>query len=150
LDLEVGKIIAIQRHPNAEKLYVEAVQLGDGKRQIVSGLVPFLKEDELLNKLVVIVKNIKEANLRGVKSQGMLLAVEKDGKLEVLSPKEAKPGDKVVIEGEASAPAGELMIEQFATVKMEVKEFFAYANGKKLLVDGTPVKTEKVAEGKVK
>jgi len=152
IDFEVGRIIAIRRHPNAEKLYIETVQMGDGERQIVSGIVPYYKEEELLGKLVVIVKNLKPAVLRGIESLGMLLAVEKDGKLEVLSPTNAKPGDKVTIEGEAAraAAASEITIGQFLTVKMEVKDFHALADGKKLLVNGAPLKTEKVAEGKVR
>lgn len=150
LDLEVGKIIEVKRHPGAEKLYIEKVELGDGERQIVSGLVPFLKEEELLGKLVVIVKNLKPASLRGVESRGMLLAAESGGKLEVLSP-EGKPGDKVALEGEKpGAQAEEITIDQFAKVKFEVKDYFALAGGKKLLVGGKPVKTRALAEGKVR
>ena len=161
IDLEVGKIISIARHPNAEKLYVEQVQMGDGVRQVVSGLVQFLKEEELAGKTVVIARNLKPAILRGVESQGMLLAAEKDGVLEVLSPSNAKPGDKITIEGEAApdstnaAPGGaaapqQINIDQFLTVKLEMKDFIALANGKRMLVNGVPIKTEKVAEGKVK
>ena len=150
IDFEVGKITAIRRHPNAEKLYIETVHMGDGERQIVSGLVPYLKEEELLGKLVVIVKNLKPASLRGVESRGMLLACEKDGALEVLSPAGAKPGDKVVVEGEAPKTAGEITIDQFATVKLEVKGSLALANGKRMLVNGAPIKAEKLAEGKVR
>ena len=150
IDFEVGKITAIRRHPNAEKLYIETVQMGDGERQIVSGLVPFLKEEELLGKLVVIVKNLKPAVLRGTESRGMLLAAEKDGVLEVLSPAGAMPGDKVVIDGEPPKEMKEITIDQFITVKLEVKDSLALANGKKLLVNGAPVKTEKLPEGKVK
>jgi len=111
-----------------------------------------------LGKLVVIVKNLKPAVIRGVESRGMLLACEKDGVLEVLSPVGAKPGDKVTIEGAeagttASAGAAalpEITIDQFLTVKLEVKGSHALADGKKLLVNGAPIKTEKVAEGKVR
>jgi len=150
IDFEVGKITAIRRHPNAEKLYIETVQMGNGERQIVSGLVPYLKEEELLGKLVVIVKNLKPAVLRGVESKGMLLASEKDGVLEVLSPANAKPGDKVAVEGLPAATFNEITIDQFATVKLEVKAHSALADGKRLLVNGAPIKTEKLAEGKVR
>jgi methionyl-tRNA synthetase len=151
IDLEVGKILKITRHPNAEKLYVESVQMGDGIRQVVSGLVQFLKEEELSGKTVVIAKNLKPAILRGVESQGMLLAAEKDGVLEVLSPAGAKPGDKITIEGEpAQAAPQQITIDQFLTVKLEVKDSVALANGKRMLVSGEPIKMEKVADGKVK
>jgi methionyl-tRNA synthetase len=150
LDLEVGKIISIARHPNAEKLYVEQVQLGDGVRQIVSGLVPYLKEEELVGKCVIIVKNLKPALLRGKESRGMLLAAENDGKLEVLSPEGASPGDKIEIEGEARKPVGEISIEAFATICMEAKGGFALADGKRLLISEKPVRTSRVLDGKVK
>jgi methionyl-tRNA synthetase len=158
LDLEVGRITEVKRHPNAAKLYVERVQMGDGERQIVSGLVPFLKEEELLDKLVVIVKNLKPASLRGVESRGMLLAAEKDGVLEVLSPDDAMPGDKVAVEGaeagksanSSAAALPEITIDQFAKVKLEVKAHEALVDGKRLLVSGKPVKTVKLADGKVR
>ncbi|MFA5930352.1 MAG: methionine--tRNA ligase, partial [Candidatus Micrarchaeia archaeon] len=168
IDLEAGKILKITRHPNAEKLYVESVQMGDGVRQVVSGLVQYLKEEELAGKMVVIAKNLKPAVIRGVESQGMLLAAEKDGVLEVLSPANAKPGDKITIEGEtaasgtaaagsaaaqaigAAATGGaahtgsaaalpQITIDQFLTVKLEVKNHEALANGKRMLVNGAPI-----------
>ena len=151
IDLEVGKIISIERHPNAEKLYVEQVQMGGGEvRQIISGLVPYCKEEELLGKNVIIVKNLKAAALRNKTSNGMLLAVEHEGKLEVLSPKEAKPGDKVEISGIKRQPGHEITIEHFLTMKMEVKGGIAYADGKELKVNGKAVKTETVKDGKVR
>ncbi len=151
LDLEVGKIISIEKHPHAEKLYVEQVELGNGEvRQIVSGLVPFLKEEELLGKLVVIVKNLKPATLRFKESNGMLLAAEADGQLEVLSPSWAKIGDKVELEGVKSTPLPEITIDQFFTVAIEAKGGFVYANGRKLSVGGKPLQAEKVKDGKVK
>ncbi|MCX6772199.1 MAG: methionine--tRNA ligase [Candidatus Micrarchaeota archaeon] len=152
IDLEVGKIISIERHPNAEKLYVEQVQMGGGEvRQVISGIVPYYAPEELLNKLVIIVKNLKPAAIRNKTSNGMLLACEKDGKLEVLPPPaDAKPGDKVDVAGVKRQLGHEITIEHFLTVKMEVKDGIAYADGKELLVNGKPVKTEKVKEGKVR
>lgn len=149
-DLEVGKIISVERHPNAEKLYVEQVQLGDGVRQIVSGLVPYLKEEELEGKLVVIVKNLKPAVLRGKESKGMLLAAEKDGKLEVLSPEGAKVGDKVEIAGVKSSPAAQITVEDFFKFKIEAKSHHVSADGKELSVNGKKIRTKTVPDGIVK
>jgi methionyl-tRNA synthetase len=147
----VGKVISIEKHPHAEKLYVEQVELGGGEvRQIVSGLVPFLKEEELLGKLVVIVKNLKPATLRFKESNGMLLAAEKDGSLEVLSPSWAKQGDKVEISCIERKPLPQITIDQFFTISIEAKDGFVYANGKDLSVCGQPLRTEKVKDGKVK
>jgi methionyl-tRNA synthetase len=151
IDLEVGKIVSIERHPNAEKLYVEQVEMGNGEvRQVVSGLVPYLKEEELLGRIVVIVKNLKPATLRGKESKGMLLAAETEGVVEPLTPVGAKPGDKVEITGVKRQEGHEITIEHFLTVKMEVKGNVAYADGKELKVNGAVIKTEKVKDGKVK
>ena len=58
----------------ADKLYKLTIDLGNETRTIVSGLVPFYKEEELLNKQIVVVANLKPAKLRGIMSEGMLLA----------------------------------------------------------------------------
>ncbi len=165
IDFEAGKIIEISRHPNAEKLYVEKIQLGSGVvKQVVSGLVPFFTEAELLGKSVILVKNLKPAVLRGTESQGMILAAEDaEGKLEVVSPS-AEPGEKGAVEGSegrqtggvsqaastGASPLPEISIDQFFTVKLEVKGGILLANGKPVLVGGKQVKTEKVLDGKVR
>ncbi len=74
VELRVAKIVEIKRHPEAEKLYIETVDLGTETRQIVSGLVPYYKEEELSGHNVILVTNLKPALLRGVESRGMLLA----------------------------------------------------------------------------
>ncbi|VVB58210.1 Methionine--tRNA ligase [Candidatus Anstonella stagnisolia] len=150
LDLEVGKILSVERHPNAEKLYVEKILLGDGEKQIVSGLVPYISAEELTGKSVIIVKNLKAAVLRGVQSQGMLLAAQNEKhELEVVSPPNAKPGDKVKVEGEEGKAAGEISFDQFLTVKLEAKNHEAFANGKALLVNGKKIRLSKVKDGKI-
>jgi len=75
IKLKVGQIKSVERVENSDKLYKLSVDLGESKpRTIVSGLVNYYKEDELLNKQVVVVSNLKKAKLRGVESNGMLLA----------------------------------------------------------------------------
>ena len=74
VDLRAARIVEIKRHPDAEKLYIETVDLGTEQRTIVSGLVPHYKEEELLGHTIVLVANLKPALLRGVESKGMLLA----------------------------------------------------------------------------
>lgn len=73
--LKVSKIVNIERHPGGDKLYILTLDTGEEeKRTIVSSIVPFYKEDELLNHNIILVSNLKPANFRGVKSCGMLLA----------------------------------------------------------------------------
>jgi len=75
LDIRVGKIVEVKRHPDADCLYVEKIDLGEsnGPRTIVSGLVNFVPLDEMKNRLVIVLANLKPANLRGISSHGMVL-----------------------------------------------------------------------------
>lgn len=106
VDLRVGKIVSIERHPDADALYLEKVDFGeaDGPRTILSGLVNFVPIEKMQNRMVIGVCNLKPASMRGIKSYGMLLcATHKDGKeggVEPVSPPEgSQPGDKVWVEG---------------------------------------------------
>lgn len=75
VELKVGQIKSVSRIEKSDKLYKLSVDVGEKEpRTIVSGLVPFYTEDEILNKQVVVVTNLKKAKLRGVESNGMLLA----------------------------------------------------------------------------
>jgi methionyl-tRNA synthetase len=74
VNLKVGQILKVERVEKSDKLYKLLVDLGTETRTIVSGLVNYYAVEELLNKQVVVVANLKPAKLRGVESQGMLLA----------------------------------------------------------------------------
>lgn len=67
MDLRVGKILSVERHPEADSLYVETIDLGEesGPRTVVSGLVKYMKESDLLNQFVVLLCNLKPAKMRG-------------------------------------------------------------------------------------
>ena len=149
LALKVGKIIEIERHPKADKLYVEKIDMGNGEvRQIVSGLVPYFTEDELKGKNVVVAYNLKAAKLRGVMSEGMVLAAEDEaGTVEIVSP-DCEPGEWVTIEG-SEPNKNEITIDDFFSVVLEVKANQAEYNGKALMAAGKAVKLEKVANGKI-
>ncbi|MEK6828207.1 MAG: methionine--tRNA ligase, partial [Nanoarchaeota archaeon] len=74
LNLKVAKIMEIKEHPNADKLCILDIDLGTEKRQLVAGLKGYYSADELKNKKIIVVTNLKYAKLRGIESQGMLLA----------------------------------------------------------------------------
>ena len=85
IKLKVGQILSVERVEKSDKLYKLQVDLGEeNPRTIVSGLVPYYKEEELLNKQVVVVANLKPAKLRGVESNGMLLAAGDDDIVKLL------------------------------------------------------------------
>ncbi|XP_054723406.1 tyrosine--tRNA ligase, cytoplasmic-like [Uloborus diversus] len=114
LDIRVGKIIEIEKHPDADSLYVSKVDLGDasGPRTVVSGLAKTVPREELDGRTVIALCNLKPAKMRGVESQAMILCAsrEEPQKVEPLSPPEgSKPGDRVFVEGyEDSQPDEQL------------------------------------------
>ena len=97
LDLRIGRITSVEDHPNADKLYVLKVDLGAEERQLVAGLKKYYTAEELQGRLMVVVANLEPAVLRGVESQGMLLAAGEDDVVSILQPDAAiAPGAKVL------------------------------------------------------
>ena len=95
LELVVGEIIHCEKHPDADRLLVEQIDIGDEKRQVVSGIAKFYKPEELVGKKVVLVKNLKPAKLRGVESQGMILCSSSKKDLKIIDPGNLPNGSKV-------------------------------------------------------
>lgn len=88
LDIRVGKIVSIARHPEADKLFVETMDLGpnEPQRTIVSGLVDHYSAEDLVNQLVLVVCNLKPKPLKGVASHGMVLCASNETGLKIVSP----------------------------------------------------------------
>ena len=95
--LKVGKVVECAAHTNANKLLVLKVDLGGGEvRQVVSGIKQWYAPEQLIGKSVILVANLAPAMLRGVESQGMVLAASSGDQVILLSPeKDAAPGSKV-------------------------------------------------------
>jgi len=102
-DIRVGTIVKVWRHPNADALYCEEIDVGEEKpRQVVSGLVKFVPEDGMINRRVVVVCNLKPAKMREVMSYGMVLCASNEAhdKVEPLAPPQGVPnGERVRFEG---------------------------------------------------
>jgi len=87
LELKVAKIKEVQEHPNADKLYIIIIDLGDNKpKQIVAGIKGSYKKEDLLGKQVVVVDNLEPAILRGIESQAMLLAAQDEKGICIIAP----------------------------------------------------------------
>ena len=87
LALRVGVITAAADHPNADRLLVLTVDVGGGvSRQVVAGIKGSYQASELIGKSVVVVANMKPATLRGVESQGMVLAASDGSTIILVSP----------------------------------------------------------------
>jgi methionyl-tRNA synthetase len=96
LDLRIGLIEEVRDHPDADKLIVMDVNIGHQKRQLVAGLKQYYSKEELEGKKIIVLCNLQPARIRGVESQGMLLAAVKGEEVTILEPEgEAEPGDKI-------------------------------------------------------
>lgn len=95
LDMRTGKIISGEKHPNADKLYVLKVDIGETIIQVVSGLVDHFELRDLIGKEVVVVVNLKPANLRGVESNGMILAAKDNKKMTLVTAPNINLGTKI-------------------------------------------------------
>lgn len=85
VELRTGTITKVDKHPKADKLYVLQVDLGSKEVTVVSSLVEFFTEEELLNHKVVLVANLKPVKLRGVMSNGMILTAEEGDKVRLVT-----------------------------------------------------------------
>lgn len=86
VELLVAAVTSVEDHPNADKLFILKVDTGKGgEKQLVAGLKGYYTPQELLGKKIVIVNNLSPAMLRGVESQGMLLAAHDGQRLAVLT-----------------------------------------------------------------
>jgi len=130
LNLRVAKILDVKPHPNADKLYVVQIDSGE-KRQLVAGMRPFYQPGQLIGKQIVVISNLKPANLRGQLSQGMLLAAEKEGVVRILEP-QGKPGDQVYAEGITPKATQLISIEDFQKITLTTKGKIAIYGSKQL------------------
>jgi aminoacyl tRNA synthase complex-interacting multifunctional protein 1 len=111
IDLRVGVIRKVEKHATAEKLYCEEIDVGEETpRAIASGLVPYYTLEQMQNRKLIVVCNLKPRNLVGFKSHGMVLCASKtnaDGSHSVEfvdPPTNAQPGDRIVGEGLVEEP----------------------------------------------
>jgi methionine--tRNA ligase beta chain len=96
IELRVATIKSAEPHPNADRLMVLRVDLGEEERQICAGIRNHYAPEDLIGKQIVVVANLETAKLRGLESQGMLLAASDDGRVIVLTPdKPVQAGAKI-------------------------------------------------------
>ena len=157
IQLKVAKIVKVDRNPDSDKLYVEHLDDGTGTDRVIqSGLVPYLKEEDLLGKHVIIADNLAPRKMRGIESRGMLLAADyndENGKecVELITAPWAEPGTKVVLEGDdvnAEKPA-EIQADTFFQIEIKVNNKTVQIGGKNLTAAGKPLSTEKTINGPV-
>jgi len=97
LDLRVGRVLSVEGVAGLDKIYKLAVDIGeDNPRTILAGVKEFIKPQDLEGKNIVVIVNLEPKEVRGVLSEGMLLAAEVDGKPTIIVPEEAvEPGTPI-------------------------------------------------------
>jgi len=122
----VGRIVNVEKHPDADALYKESIDLGEEiPRQVVSGLVKFVPIEEMQGRLVVVLKNLKAANMRGVRSEAMVICASNGDhtQVELLQPPEGSvPGDVISVEGEECEPDDVINLSDKANIFKKLQE----------------------------
>ncbi len=96
LDLRVAEILEVNDHPNADRLYAMKIKIGSEERSLVAGIKKHYTKEELIGKKIIVIANLEPAELRGVKSEGMLLAAsEGDNVVLVTVDKDIESGAKL-------------------------------------------------------
>lgn len=96
LDLRIARVVEARPHPNADKLMLLQIDVGDATKQIVAGVRGHYEPEALVGRQIVVVNNLETALLRGEESQGMLLAASDGDSVVLLQPdRECAPGAKV-------------------------------------------------------
>ncbi len=147
VNLKVAEITSVEDHPNADRLYVMKINLGTENRQLVGGLKKYYNKEELKGKHLVIITNLKHAVIRGIESQGMLLAGEdKEGNVKVLEAPNSEPGSQVYLEGEKNKlneiNQNTITIDDFFKLGLKVVDGFATYNNKRLRTDSENIRCD--------
>ena len=96
LDLRIAKVVGVEEHPNADKLYIVTIDTGGEKKKVVAGIKEHYKPDEVMGKSVAVITNLEPATIRGVESHGMILAAKDSKGLSVLTPdKDIETGSRI-------------------------------------------------------
>ncbi|MCK4589664.1 MAG: methionine--tRNA ligase [Nanoarchaeota archaeon] len=119
LKMKVAKIVDVKEHPKADKLYVLDISLGKEKRTIVAGLKRYYEPEVLKGKHIVVCVNLEPAKIRGIESNGMLLAAEDGINVTLLEAPKSKPGDDVLVEGYESDDK-QITFEEFKKLDIKV------------------------------
>ncbi|XP_028263517.1 aminoacyl tRNA synthase complex-interacting multifunctional protein 1-like [Parambassis ranga] len=110
LDLRVGRIITALQLPDTDGLYMEQVDVGEAlPRTVVSEVAKHIPVDQMQNRMVVLLCNLKPVKIRGVLNQAMVMCASSQDKVEILDPPGgAVPGDRVTFQGFPGEPDKEL------------------------------------------
>ncbi len=150
LQLKAGQIIEVKKHSASDRLYHLTVNIGeDSPRCIVAGLVNHYSPEQLMNRMVIVLANLKPAEIRGVRSLGMVLVCEKRNKMELPDCSPFKPGQVVAV-GDQEVNPSEITIEEFKAAPLRIENGLLMFDNQPCTINGLPVKTHVLKNGKVR
>jgi len=144
--MQVGLIKTIEKHPDADSLFVETVDFGDHTRTIVSGLAKYYKPEDLQGKKAVFLTNLKKGKLRGIMSEGMIMAASNDAhdQVEVIFAENAEPGERVVVDGFLGEPDNQVDAKKSNGVwEKSIQPFYSTNDKQEVTWKNVVMKTEK-------
>jgi methionyl-tRNA synthetase len=158
VDIRVGQIAKVWEHEGSDKLFCEEIDIGEGKpRQIASGLRKYYTLNDLQDRKVLVVCNLKKAKLAGFDSEGMVLCASIDGKTEFVDPPaDAKIGENVKIDGLTGEPVGSNQMKKrkiWSKVQPGLKtnkDRIACWEGKIMMTSAGPCTAHSVVGGEIK
>lgn len=149
LDVRVAKVIEATNHPDADRLLILKVDTGDELRQIVAGIKAHYPAESLIGRNIILLKNLKAARLKGIESQGMLLAADDGEDLGVLTIEDV-PGERITLPDMDPCPDPVITLKDIEEAALSSKGGKAYSRGLPLICNGMPVVADKGISGKVK
>lgn len=149
LQLRIGKILEVKKHPNADQLYWLSVDTGeDEPRSVVAGLVKRYSPEELSGRKVVLLANLKPAKIRDISSMGMVLVCKHRNKMELLDASPFETGQIITVDKQ-NIDHSELTIEEFGEADLHVKNGVLMFGEQKCSIGGIPIETGNLKAGKV-
>ncbi|KRH93227.1 methionine-tRNA synthetase, beta subunit [Pseudoloma neurophilia] len=160
MDIRIGKITEIRKHPKADKLFIEQVDIGQPQKlQILSGLVGHYKLEELKDQYCLFMISLKKQKFQGEISQGMILCAATKTEFEVLKAPIEITGEKLYLEGSKRPVIRTFNVPKLDGKKDEFADIFKYLTvkdnklqfmDKTVLVGGKPIITTRIKDGDVR
>lgn len=149
IEIVTAKILEIKEHPEADKLYILKIDIGTEERQLVAGLRTHYSAEELQDKNIIVLKNLKPAKLRGEWSQGMLLAADNGDVVKIITS-DSGPGKHVYSDSIPEKEFEEIEIKDYMKLGLKSKNGKVFYNDNILKTEDGDIKAPKNVDGKVK
>ncbi len=145
LNMKVAKILSAEDHPQADKLYILKIALGDEQRQLVAGLRMHYKKENLVGRKIIVISNLKPAKLRGVVSQGMLLAADDGKDVGILFAEKSNEGENAIF-GDLIPETKEITYDDFAKLELRIINGRVVWNDKILKTVQEDIRVDKIKD----